>query len=472
MKSSIADRFFYHIYPLGMCGAPLHNDFTSPAGNGLTGLIDRIPHLKSLGVNAVYLGPLFESTAHGYDTLDYYHVDRRLGNNADLSRLVRALHEEGIAVVLDAVLNHTGRHFFAFRDLQEKGQASPYRDWFLNVDFSRKSPAGDDFWYEGWSGHYDLVKLNTANPAVREHLFDAVKFWIGEFGIDGLRLDAADVLAPDFMDALSSFCASVKRDFWLMGEVVHGDYRNWAQSGRLDSVTNYEVYKGLWSSLNDRNFFEIAWSLNRQFGPEGIYRNLTLYNFADNHDVNRVASLIKNPAHLFMLYGMLFTIPGIPSLYYGSEWGLRGEKKNGSDAELRPAIADMANHGALSGVPLSCRAVVDSEALENAIRTFAQLRSAHPALKEGSYRQILVSSEQFAFMRETDGERIVVAFNAAASQATVSLSEALTTPVNGQTSPNQIWRDALDHDSEFRPSHGKLEIAVPPAWFRILVAVD
>jgi len=258
---------------------------------------------------------------------------------------------------------------------------------------------------------------------VREHLFGAIRHWIEDFGIDGLRLDAADVLEPDFMDALCAFCRGIKPDFWLMGEVVHGDYRNWARAGRLDSATNYELYKGLWSSFNDHNFFEIAWSLNRQSGHDGMYRDLELYNFSENHDVNRVASLIKTGEHLFPLYGLLFTVPGIPSLYYGGEWGARGEKKNGSDAELRPAIRETAEHGTLSGLPSSCKPKIDSGALENLIRNLARFRREHPALAKGGYRQVFVSNDQFAFARKDGAEELVIAVNAGANPAHIALTD-------------------------------------------------
>jgi glycosidase len=462
MKKDISSKIFYHIYPLGICGAPKRNDFTSPPGNGLRNLEKRIPHLQWLGVNAVYIGPLFESTAHGYDTVDYYHVDRRLGTDEDLIALVQSFHSAGIAVVLDAVLNHTGRDFFAFRDIREKRAASAYRAWYRGVDFAKKSPAGDDFSYEGWSGNYDLAKLDTANPAVREHLFGAVRRWIEVFKIDGLRLDAADVLAPDFMDALSSFCAGLDPDFWLMGEVVHGDYRNWAHAGRLDSVTNYEMYKGLWSSFNDRNFFEIAWSLNRQYGSDGMYRNLKLYNFVDNHDVNRLASLLKNPAHLVPVYGLLFTIPGVPSIYYGSEWGIRGEKKNGSDDLLRPPVYETADHGVHAGFPDACRPVGNPESTERALHELSEIRKTHAALRDGSFRQLHVESEVFAFLRRTDAERIVIAVNASGSPKWISVS-ADGIGGEGQTA-KELFRDG----AKFRIAEGKLNIEIPPASIRIL----
>lgn len=459
MRSSITEETFYHIYPLGACGAPERNDFHSAPGSGLKNLAQAVPRLKKLGITAIYIGPLFESTAHGYDTIDYFWVDRRLGTNDDLQAFVAACHGVNLKVVLDAVLNHTGRHFFAFRDLQEKQAASPYAGWFKGVDFSRKSPAGDPFMYEGWSGHYDLVKLNTEETSVREHLFAAVQHWITTFDIDGLRLDAADVLSPDFMDSLSTFCRSLKPEFWLLGEVVHGDYRNWAQEGRLDSVTNYELYKGLWSSFNDRNFFEIAWTLNRQFGSEGMYRDLALYNFADNHDVNRVASTLRAKAHLFPLYGLLFTVPGIPSVYYGSEWALEGIRTEHSDQALRPALNLGENESGSTGAEL-----------ERAIIRFSSIRKNTPALKTGTYRQIHVASEQFAFLRELEqstkagsgaaGLKAIVAVNASESGTSVTLNNI----------PDGKWVDALDQERSFTSGNGTMELPLDPCWLRILVS--
>ena len=283
------DSVFYHIYPLGLCGAPAHNDFRSTPVARLEKIHSWIPHMCELGVNALYLGPLFESSAHGYDTADYYHVDRRLGEDQTLARLTEALHRSNVRVILDGVFNHVGRDFWVFRDVRQNGAASPYCAWFQGIDFNRRSPYGDPFAYEGWSGHYNLVKLNLRNPEVKQHLFQAVQTWVREYGIDGLRLDVAESLDPDFLKELHAFCRSLRPDFWLMGEAVGGDYRRLVNPEMLDSVTNYECYKGLYSSLVEKNYFEIAWSLNRQFGEGGLYRGLPLYNFADNHDVNRVA---------------------------------------------------------------------------------------------------------------------------------------------------------------------------------------
>ncbi len=456
MKQNITERNFYHIYPLGMYGAPARNDYQQPAGDALRRLQQWVPYLAEKGFNAIYIGPLFESTAHGYDTVDYYHVDRRLGTNTDLKDLVRACHDKGIAVVLDAVLNHTGRDFFAFKDIQNHGELSKYRHWYRGVDFGKRSPAGDNFGYEGWADHYDLVKLDTANSEVREHLFGAIHCWIEEFGIDGLRLDAADVLEPSFREALAAFCRSVKSDFWLMGEVVHGDYRQWANPSMLDSVTNYEAYKGLWSSLNDRNFFEIAWTLNRQFGDEGIYRDLCLYNFVDNHDVNRAASTLIEAAHLYPLYLMLYTMPGIPSVYYGSEFGMRGERQKHSDADLRPALSSPRKR---EDLPPQNQPHPAADRLEEHISGLASLRRSFKALREGSYRQLHVSNEQFCYLRQKDSEQAVVVINSAATQQQVPYPAEL----------NGSWTDILNGNTHIELDASGRGLTVESSWGRILV---
>jgi cyclomaltodextrinase len=446
------DSIFYHIYPLGLCGAPLKNDFASPVQPRLEQLYDWVDHLLDLGVNALYLGPVFESTTHGYDTADYFRVDRRLGSNETLARLSSTLHRKGIRLILDGVFNHVGRHFWAFRDVLERREQSAYCDWFQGLRFGKHSPYNDPFTYEGWNGHYSLVKLNLRNPAVKEHLFQAIGFWMQEFDINGLRLDAADCIDIPFLKELAAFCKSRRPDFWLMGEVIHGDYGKWANAETLDSVTNYECYKGLYSSHVDKNYFEIAYALNRQFGKGGLYRNLPLYAFADNHDVNRVASNLKNPMHLYPLYSLLFAMPGVPSIYYGSEWGIEGRRNNGSDLELRPRLDldEVSRHG-------------PRRDLVNAIRRLAQIRHRSEALRYGSYCQLWVSHEQLAFARQTPKETVIVAINA--SGKPVSLEISLPQVYTGQL------RDLLNEGERFAMQGGKACIkTVPPYWARIMIA--
>lgn len=444
----IQDAVFYHIYPLGLCGAPARNDFAAPPIPRLDQLYPWIDHLQGMGINALYLGPVFESSAHGYDTVDYFKVDRRLGDNQTLKALVRALKDRGIRIILDGVLNHVGRDFWAFRDLQDKGQQSPYRDWFYNLNFDQRSPYGDLFSYEGWAGHYDLVKLNIAHPQVRQHLWDALTFWITEFDIDGLRLDAADQFDSDFLRPLAAHCRSLKPDFWLVGEVVHGDYRQWANADLLDATTNYECYKGLYSSHVDCNYFEIAHSLKRQFGQGGLYRDLRLYNFADNHDVNRVASSLTNPAHLYPLYGLLMTMPGVPSIYYGSEWGISGKRTAYSDRALRPAI-DLGRDTQHFPHP----------DLVDAIRRLIRVRQELPALRYGDYEERFISHQQLAFSRHADAQTVLIAVNAADQKVPIRL-----TGLNGR-----VLRDRLNADETFQLEGGVVTLDLPPSWLRILL---
>ena len=425
MATWIDSAIFYHIYPLGLLDAPERNDFASPPADRLQVLKPWIDHVRDLGGTAVYLGPVFESSTHGYDTASYVEVDRRLGTNQDLREVVAYAHERGIRVILDGVFHHVGRDFSQFRDLQERGEDSPFRDWFAGVDFSQSSPLGDRFAYDSWSGHFSLVKLNLDNAEVRQHLFGAVRGWFTDLAIDGLRLDAADAVDKAFLADLASVCRDVNPDCWLLGEVIHGDYTQWANPGMLDSVTNYECFKGLHSSFNDRNLHEIAYSLRRQFGEGGIYRALRLYAFVDNHDVDRVASLLDDPAHLYPVYALLFTMPGVPSVYYGSEWGMHGEKHDGNDAPLRPALS----------WPVD-RSSMPHPELEGAIRDLARIRRGTPALRHGSYEQCAIASEQFAFLRQAEGSAAVVVVNAAPDPVPMRI------PVSGMEGAELT--DALD----------------------------
>ncbi|HEY0737019.1 MAG TPA: alpha-amylase family glycosyl hydrolase [Herpetosiphonaceae bacterium] len=451
MTAWAQDAIFYHIYPLGLCGAPRRNSFDLPAEPRLAHITQWIEHMQALGVTALYLGPLFESSAHGYDTADFYRVDRRLGDNQTLADLVAALHAANIRVILDGVFHHVGRDFWAFRDLQAHGEHSRYRDWFAGIDFGRRSPHDDPFAYDGWHGHYDLIKLNLHHPEVREHLFGAVEHWINQFGIDGLRLDVAEDLDPQFLRDLAAHCRRLRPNFWLLGEAIHGDYRRLAGPGLLDSVTDYECYKGLYSSHNDRNFFEIAYSLDRQFGPHGIYRELPLYTFVDNHDVNRIASTLHNPAHLYPLHALLFTMPGVPSIYYGSEWGLNGKKHGDSDWSLRPHVP---------APDLSSRAPHPD--LAPAIARLTRIRHQSSALRRGAYQQLFVGPEVLAFARRYAEEYVVVVISAAAAATAVDVPVAAP--------DGSCFVDLLDPGYQAVAHSGRLAIdPVPSCWARVLV---
>lgn len=387
------ESVFYQIYPLGFCGAPFEND--GVAESRINKVTDWIPHIKSLGCNAVYFSPVFESDTHGYNTRDYRKLDCRLGTNKDFAAVCGKLHENGIRVVLDGVFNHVGRGFWAFQDVLKNRGSSPYKDWF-HIDFGGNSNYNDGLWYEGWEGHFDLVKLNLRNPEVVNHIFECIRGWIEEFDIDGLRLDVAYCLDFDFLRNLHNFCKSLKPDFFLLGELLHGDYARWVNPEMLDSATNYECYKGLHSSFNSMNMFEICHSLKNQFGPENWcrYRGMHLLSFADNHDVSRIASVLKNEKHLPLIYALMFAMPGIPCIYYGSEWGAKADKSQG-DPALRVSFDEP-----------------QSNELTEWISKLAAAHRESRALCFGSFSVLLLTNKQCIIEREADGERVLAAINA------------------------------------------------------------
>ena len=388
------EAVFYHIYPLGLTGAPKQNDYGEPV-HRLRTLLPWIEHIHKLGFTALYIGPLFQSVGHGYETTDYKMLDSRLGTNEDLVDFVRACHEAGIKVVFDGVFNHTGRDFFAFRDIREHREHSAYRDWYRNVNFWGNNEYNDGFSYDNWGGYNLLAKLNVQNPAVRDYLCDVVRFWVETFDVDGIRLDAADVLDFNFMSALRHTTDALKPDFWLMGEVIHGDYARWANEHTLHSVTDYALHKAFYSGHNDHNYFEIAHTVRRTSGL--VPAHIKLYKFVDNHDVDRISTKLENKAHYLPVHILLYTLPGIPSVYYGSEFGIEGKKERYSDDSLRPYI-DLAEHA-------------DDYKENPCTKLIAALGEIHAAYVEdltwGVYRELHLTTEQYAFARG----RLIVAVN-------------------------------------------------------------
>lgn len=404
----------YQIYPLGACGAPIENDGITV--NRIASVKNYIPHLKKLGIGGVYFSPLFESDKHGYDTRDYFKLDCRLGTNEDFKSVCDELHKNGIKIILDGVFNHVGRGFYQFQDVLKNRENSPYKDWF-KINFGGNTPYNDGLWYECWEKHYELVKLNLHNRAVVDYLFKAVDFWVNEFKIDGLRLDVAYCLDRNFMKELRKY-AKRKGDFVLIGEVLFGDYNQFVNDGMLHSCTNYENFKSLYSSFNTKNLFELSYSLNRQFGYDNwcIYKNKHLVTFADNHDVTRFATIIQNKNLIPLGYGMLMTMPGVPTVYYGSEWGVDGDKKDGDEA-LRPSY-EYPQHSALT----------------DEIKKFIAIRKENPVFSFGGYKNIVEANEFMVFERAYEGRRALVGLNISGETKTAhqtSLSGTFKNAVSG-----------------------------------------
>ncbi len=449
------EAVFYHIYPLGLTGAPKQNDYGEPV-HRLNTLVPWIEHIKKTGFNALYIGPLFESVGHGYETTDYKKLDSRLGTNEDLKAFVKECHEQRIRVIFDGVFNHTGRDFFAFKDLQKNREQSPYKDWYCNVNFQGNNEYNDGFSYENWGGYNLLVKLNQHNPAVRDYICDVIRYWVSEFDVDGIRLDAADVLDFEYMKALRRTANEVKPDFWLMGEVIHGDYSRWVNEGTLHSVTNYQLHKALYSGHNDHNYFEIAHTVKRLYEmggnrPEG----LKLYNFVDNHDVERIYTKLQNKAHFTPVHILLYTLPGVPSVYYGSEFGIEGKKERYSDDSIRPALnlADYAN-------------AAEENPCTKLIAALGRIRQHTKELSYGDYKELMLQNRQYAFSRTLDGKSVIVMVNnddngaefsvpaggayvGALSGRKVSGDGQLRVQIDGNS--GEIWIPAEEADKDLAP---------------------
>lgn len=421
------EAVFYHIYPLGMTGAPKTNDYGEPV-HRLSTLLPWILHISEIGCNALYIGPLFESVGHGYETTDYRKLDSRLGTNEDLTAFVSECHKNGIRVILDGVFNHTGRDFFAFRDIRKNRESSQYRDWYCNVNFGGNNSFGDGFSYENWGGYDLLAKLNQRNPAVRDYICDVIRFWVKEFDIDGIRLDAADVMDFDYMKALRQTANEVKPDFWLMGEVIHGNYSRWANDGTLHSVTNYMLHKALYSAHNDHNYFEIAHTIKYVNDMTG--NRLKLYTFVDNHDVERIYTKLHNKAHFVPVHVLLYTLQGIPSIYYGSEFGIEGRKEKFSDDSLRPALNSEDYNNAVQTNPCT-----------RLIKALGTIRKNTPALCYGDYKELELQTTHFAFSRTLDGKSVLVTVNNADKDVCMTLPAGNSTEYVGALSGERVIAD-------------------------------
>ena len=437
---------FYHIYPLGLCGCAHEND-GQPVPGAFKKLDAWAQHAAKLGCTAIYIGPLFESGSHGYDTIDYRLVDRRLGTNEEFKEFVAACHERGQKVIVDGVFNHVGRDFFAFRELKEHRENARYRDWFCDVNFWGNNEYNDGFSYGNWGGFNLLVKLNQRNPEVQNYHFDTIRFWVDEFDIDGIRLDCANILDFNFMKEMRTKTASMKPDFWLMGEVIHGDYSRWVNPEMLHSVTNYELHKSIYSGFNDHNFFEIAHNVRRL---EAIGRQL--YTFLDNHDEDRIASKLKIKKHLYPVYTCLMTLPGIPAIYYGGEWGTEGKRTSTCDDDLRPCIP-------AEKIPqLNCE-------LTDFISRLGKIHEENEELHTGKYQELLLTNRQYAYARWGNNSLIITALNNDDNETILNIP----VPIQAQTAVDLLNSDDETGEDKVLPvQNGRLEIKLKGNWGAVL----
>jgi cyclomaltodextrinase / maltogenic alpha-amylase / neopullulanase len=389
---------WWQVYPLGFTGAPAQSG-DGPVAHRLGRLEAWLDYAVELGVSGLALGPLFASHTHGYDTVDHFRIDSRLGDEGDFDRLARAAHERGLRILLDGVFNHVGRGFPAFAAVLEQGPAAPTASWF-RLSWPDNAPSGTEPGYQTFEGHRQLVALNHDEPAVADYVTAVMKHWL-ERGADGWRLDAAYAVPPAFWAKVLPQVRAARPDVYIVGEVIHGDYAAIVRESGMDSVTQYELWKATWSSLNDANFFELAWALDRHNGFTDGYVPFT---FVGNHDVTRLASKLTDLRHLPHALAILFTVSGTPSIYYGDEQGFRGIKEDrpGGDDAVRPAFPDTPAHLAPYGW--------DTYRLHQHL---IGLRRRNPWLHRASTNILHLANTNLAYEAHHDDRRLITALNVA-----------------------------------------------------------
>ncbi|QDU54185.1 alpha-amylase family glycosyl hydrolase [Aeoliella mucimassa] len=390
---------WYHLYPLGFLAAeernPAPGAAEGPTEHRLARLNDWLDYWTDLGVTGLLLGPVFESETHGYDIVDPFRIDRRLGDEGDLVRLIDACHERGIKVALDMVFNHVGRAHPHFVDVLTHGRESSRSGWF-RIDFDQ--PGYDGFSYATFEGHGGLVELNHANPEVLDWAVDVARHWLDR-GVDAFRLDAAYAIPADFLRAFGERVRQAKADVLLVGEMIHGDYRSMIDASQLNSLTQYELWKALWSSLNDRNFFELAHALTRH---AEFCQSFQPWTFVGNHDTTRIASKLTDRRHLPHALAVLMTMPGMPALYAGDEQGAEGVKydREGGDAEIRRPLPHAPGDAELESSPIW-----------QLHRELIAIRRARPWLATAEVNVTNLSNLAVTIELRGDGQMLVVVLN-------------------------------------------------------------
>jgi cyclomaltodextrinase len=396
----VQDAIWWHVYPLGFVGAEPCAEPDRPVTHRLGHLVGWLDHAVELGVSGLALGPVFASETHGYDTIDHLRVDPRLGDDADLAALFVACRERGLRVLLDGVFNHVGRRHPAFQAVLEQGPTAPTASWFR-----LRWPGGAQAWTPGtvpehddFEGHQQLVALDHSSPAVLAHVVEVMEHWLDR-GADGWRLDAAYAVPPSFWRQVADRVRAEHPDVYLMGEVIHGDYAAFVERSQVHAVTQYELWKAVWSSLNDGNFFELDAALRRH---DGFGEHFVPYTFLGNHDVTRIASRLSDDRHLGHALVVLLTTAGTPAVYAGDEHGFRGvkEDRKGGDDAVRPAFP--AHPGDLSPIGLPTYRLHQE---------LIGLRRRHRWLHSARTGTLHLTNEQFVYEVTGNGERLVVALS-------------------------------------------------------------
>lgn len=431
----VQHAIWWQVYPLGFVGAEPELAPEQPVTRRLGQLVPWLDYVVELGASGLALGPVFSSETHGYDTTDYYRIDPRLGDDADFDELIAQAHARGLKVLLDGVFNHTGRGFEPFQRVLAEGPQSDTASWFRLTWPKASWAPGTEPGYEDFEGHHHLVALNHDEPRVAAFVRDVMRHWLGR-GADGWRLDAAYAVPPSFWKPV---LADVRREYpeaYFLGEYIHGDYADEVRKSTLDSVTQYELWKAIWSSLNDGNFYELAAALERH---NAFLQTFVPLTFAGNHDVTRLASKLENPDLLPLALTVLLTVGGTPSIYYGDEQAFRGVKEDraGGDDAVRPAFPAAPSDLSRAGWPVY-----------HLHQELISVRRRNPWLHRARTEVLTLSNEHLVFEARGDGGTLVVALNLSGDAADLAVPRSAGGLVAGR------GEKPADRDAVRLPAHG------------------
>ncbi|GEP08056.1 alpha-amylase family protein [Methylobacterium oxalidis] len=399
MPAWIEHAVWWQVFPLGFVGAEPEAAPGAPIAHRLSHLHAWLDYAVELGISGLALGPIFAASTHGYDTTDHFRIDPRLGDDADFDSLVEAARARGLRILLDGVFNHVGRAHPAFQEVLQRGPQADRASWF-RLSWPRGTAPGTEPDYACFEGHRQLVTLNHDEPEVADHVSSVMNHWLAR-GADGWRLDAAYAVPRPFWANVLPRVRAAHPDAFIVGEVIHGDYASIVRDTGMDAVTQYELWKAIWSALNDRNLFELAHALERHNSYLAAFVPLT---FVGNHDVTRIASRLRDERHLPHALAILFTCGGTPSIYAGDEQAFRGlkEERVGGDDAIRPSFPP--TPGSLAPYGWSTYRLHQS---------LIALRRRHPWLLRTRPRKIHLTNEQLVLAMADGHQRVLLALNLA-----------------------------------------------------------
>ena len=376
---------FYHILPGGMFPE------AQVEKSSFLRLEEHLSYLKVLGVDAVILGPLFSEDPLCYGAKDFTKINPALGTEEELCHYINLAHSMGLRVVFDEAVLFSSRAFFAFQDLLEKGEKSPYKTWYKDVDFTERAESGDAFSYSSWKELENYPLFNFDDEDLRMYIVERIKEWISRYDIDGIRLAHCPSMDIHFQKSLRYFTGQMKPEFFLLGDNKQGELARYINVETLQSVCNYDVYRAIVKAFNEKNFYELVSGLGKN--PELLLQSNT---FLENPRTDRIATVLKDRRNLYAAYTALFALPGRVALYYGAEYGLSGTKEEDEDALLSPSFT---------------KAEYTPDAFTSYIAKLAEIHGKNSELQNGGYKEIYLDHRLYAFLRTDENSGVLAVLN-------------------------------------------------------------